>query len=290
MAILKHVSAAILLALLGLNLSANPSQALEELRVYRGVLILEGKIASGDYNKLRDFLSKKANFEKINGGIFLASPGGSIIESLKIGTLIRTLRLSTDAPPGPATGSPKFGESLITARQLMDPKTNYGCASACFFVYVAGVYRHLTWAGRLGIHRPFELESEAKKLNVDQALNRNWQVRTLVQKYLAEMDVPGKYVDLIYSIPSNEVRWITQDEYESDLQGFIPKMKDWVGTKCDLQTTEQKRMSGGQNAKPVPVENSQAATRENKNIVLGCWMRVQAQLSNEAWNKTYPGN
>ena len=287
---LKHASAAILLAVLGLNLSTKPSHALEELRVFRGVLILEGKIVSGDYNKLRDFLSKKSNFEKINGGVFLASPGGGIVESLKIGRLIRTLRLSTDAPPGPATGSPKFGESLITARQLVDPKTNYGCASACFFVYVAGVYRHLTWAGRLGIHRPFELESEAKKLNVEQALNRNWQVRTLVQKYLVEMDVPGKYVDLIYSIPSNEVRWITQNEYESDLQGFIPEMKDWVGTKCNLQTTEQKRMSGGPNAKSIPLESSQAATHENKNIVLGCWMRVQAQLSNEAWNKTYPSN
>jgi hypothetical protein len=131
MATLKQSSAAILLALLSLNFSANPSQALEELRVYRGVLILEGKIVSGDYNKLRDFLGKKSNFEKISGGVFLASPGGSIVEALKIGRLIRALRLSTDAPPGPATGSPKFGESLITPSQLINPKVNYGCQ--CLF-------------------------------------------------------------------------------------------------------------------------------------------------------------
>jgi hypothetical protein len=266
-------------------------QALEELRVYRGVLILEGKIVSGDYNKLRDFLgNKKSNFEKISGGVFLASPGGSIVEALKIGRLIRALRLSTDAPPGPATGSPKFGESLITPSQLINPKVNYGCASACFFVYVAGVYRHLSWAGRLGVHRPYQLESEAQKLNVDQALNRNWQVRTMVQKYLAEMSVPDKYVDLIYSIPSNELHWITQNEYDSDLQGFIPEMRDWVGTKCGPQTNEQRGASVEPDAKPPSIENSKASVRENKINDLGCWMRVKAQLSNEAWNKAFPSN
>ena len=285
MSTLKHFSAVI--ALVILNFGAGPSQALEELRVYRGALILEGKIAAGDYNKLRNFLGDKSNFEKISGGVFLASPGGSITEALKIGRLIRGLRLSTDAPSGPATGTPRFGESVITPSQLRDPKSNYGCASACFFVYVAGVYRHLNWVGRLGVHRPFELESEAEKLNVDQALNRNWQVRGMVQKYLAEMNVPDKYADLIYSIPSNEMHWITQNEFDSDLQGFIPGMKDWVGTECDSQVNEQKSGSANRDAKSLSIENTKASLPENRQNQVGCWMRVKAQLSNEAWKNLF---
>ena len=85
-------------------LGAEPSSALEELRVYRGVLVFEGKIVAGDFDKVRSFLGKKSNFDKISGGVFLASPGGSIIQAMKIGRLIRDLRLSTDAPSGPANG------------------------------------------------------------------------------------------------------------------------------------------------------------------------------------------
>ena len=200
MSTLKHFSAVI--ALVILNFGAGPSQALEELRVYRGALILEGKIAAGDYNKLRNFLGDKSNFEKISGGVFLASPGGSITEALKIGRLIRGLRLSTDAPSGPATGTPRFGESVITPSQLRDPKSNYGCASACFFVYVAGVYRHLNWAGRLGVHRPFEFRKRSRETECGPGFKSELARSQNGQKYLAEMNVPDKYADLIYSIPS----------------------------------------------------------------------------------------
>ena len=96
---------------LSLMLGVAPSKALEKLRVYRGVLVLEGIIVPGDYDKLRNFLGTKSNFDKISGGVFLASPGGNVAEAMRIGQLIRMLQLSTDAPSGPPTGSPKFGES-----------------------------------------------------------------------------------------------------------------------------------------------------------------------------------
>jgi hypothetical protein len=79
----------------------NPSIALEKLRVVRGVLILEGRIDAGDYAAVRNFLSDRSNFNKMNGQVFLASPGGNVFEALQIGYLIRRLRLSTDAPSRP---------------------------------------------------------------------------------------------------------------------------------------------------------------------------------------------
>ena len=250
------------------------SRALEDFKVYRGVLVLEGRIVKGDYDKLRNFLGNKTNFEKISGGMFLASPGGSIIEAMKIGRLIRALRLSTSAPSGPALGGRRFGESVITPGVLADAKSNYGCASACFFIYIAGVERHVGWAGRLGIHRPFELESETRKLDVDQQTNRNWQVRGLVQRYLKEMDVPEKYVDLMYSVPSNEVRWFTQSEVDADFQGSIPELKDWVGARCNSKMTGAKAASAG---------------GDGASELAGCRMRAKSQLSNEAWTKVFPG-
>ncbi len=221
-------------------LGVQPSKALEALKVYRGVLVLEGKIVAGDDLKLREFLGTKSNFDKISGGVFLASPGGNLEEAMKIGRLIRALRLSTDAPLGAAMGHVKFGEPLIKPSHLVDPKANYLCASACFLVYVSGIYRNLYEIGRLGVHRPLRLESTFMKLSDDEAMYAESLNRKRVENYLNEMNVPEKYVDLMFSVPHNEIRWITQDEFVSDLQGFIPEVRDLVDAKCDPRSYKEK--------------------------------------------------
>jgi len=238
-----------------------PSAAIEQLRVYRGVLILEGKLERGDFEKVRDFLGNQSNFEKITGGVFLASPGGNIGEAIKLGYFIRALRLDTDAPSGPPGNYTRFGPSRIAPNNLADPK-NYLCTSACFFVYVGGVHRSLGWVGRLGIHRPIQVEGNAN-FDVEQTLNVNWKVRGLIKTYFDKMDVPDKYVDLMYSIAPNEVRWITKEEFSSDLGGFIPEMNSLLASKCGTQTPAQ----------------SDAA--------LKCWTQTRSELSREAWTRMY---
>jgi hypothetical protein len=242
------------------------ARALEDVKVFRGVLVLEGKIEAGDFDKVRSFLGNKANFERINGGVFAASPGGNLVEAIKIGRLIRALRLSTEAPSGPPTEARRFSQPVIAPNNLVNPRINYQCSSACFFIYVSGVYRSLGWVGRLGIHRPTQLESETNKLDVEQATNLAWRVRGFVKKYLDDMNVPDKYVDLMYSVPPNEVRWISQSEFESDIEGFVPDAKRWLSSKCNLQT-----------------KDDAAETRK-------CWMAYKVQLSNEAWNKVFSDN
>lgn len=296
--VLKHALAIIFGALaLSLLVDVKPSKALEELKVYRGVLVLEGTIVLGDFDKFRNFLGTKSNFDKISGGVFLASPGGNIAEAMKIGRLIRALRLSTDAPSGPPSGTPKFGESLIRPTHLAEPKKNYLCASACFFVYVSGIYRNLYWAGRLGVHRPFRSESNEKTLSADESIILTWRVRDTVKIFLKEMDVPDKYIDLIYSVSPNELRWITQSEFDSDLQGFIPDLKGWVRAKCDSQTNEEKITSANLTIRSPPIANAKIS--ENKKIVsvpadqsreiARCWMQARMELSDQAWQKVFFG-
>ena len=36
----------------------------------------------------------------------------------------------------------------------------------------------------------------------------------------------------MYSVPKGKIRWIRNDEFESDFGGFIPELRDWVETKC----------------------------------------------------------
>ena len=283
---------------LSLTFDVEPSRALEKLKVYRGVLVLEGKIVAGDYDNLRNFLGIKSNFDKISGGVFLASPGGDVAEAMKMGRLIRALRLSTDAPSGPQTGIARFGESLIHANNLKNPKNNYLCASACFFVYVAGIYRNLNWTGRLGVHRPTQLETKARTPSSDESTKSTaWFIHETVKNYLRDMDVPDKYVGLIFSTPPNDVRWITQNEFDSDLRGFIPELKDWVGAKCDPYTSREKMISGVINTRSTPLKNTRISEDEKavsvsarrSNEIVKCRMQAKSELPIEAWRRVFLG-
>jgi len=294
--IFKNVLATVLVALtLSLILGVETSKALEALKVYRGVLILEGKIVAGDDLKLRDFLSTKSNFDKISGGVFLASPGGSVEEAMKIGRLIRALRLSTDAPLGATMGHVKFGEPLIKPSHLVDPKENYLCASACFLVYVSGIYRNLYEVGRLGVHRPLRLESSFMTLSDDEALYAESLNRKRVENYLNQMNVPEKYVDLMFSVPHNDIRWITQDEFVSDLQGFIPEVRDLIDAKCDPRSNKGKFNFETLKTKSARLENGRLPEQQKivsvptkqPGEIARCQIRVKTELSAEAWHKVF---
>jgi hypothetical protein len=226
----RRTAIAATLATLSLfTLASRPSAAMESPKVFRGVLILEGKIEPGDYISLHNFLRNESNFDKITGGVFLASSGGHVREALKIGNLIRLLRLSTTAPASPPRRD--VVSPPIRATDLVNPR-NYECASACFLVYVAGSERQLSWAGRLGLHQP-QLLHKPDSASDDDVMIVTAGIRNALRQYLNKMDVPPKYLEFMYAIPPTEVRWITQQEFDEDLKGYVPGMIALLRQKCE---------------------------------------------------------
>jgi hypothetical protein len=65
-------------------------------------IILEGTIVPGDYDKLRKLINENCPSRSWNDScpseIYLASPGGSVTEAVKIGRLVRALRYATQVP------------------------------------------------------------------------------------------------------------------------------------------------------------------------------------------------
>jgi hypothetical protein len=97
-------------------------------------LILEGSIESGDYDKLLRLLDeindcRPYSWASCARGIYLASPGGSVIEAMKIGRLVRALRWETVVPSS-ITNPYVSPEKIFEKHQLKDPKSNHMCASA----------------------------------------------------------------------------------------------------------------------------------------------------------------
>ena len=256
-------------AILALVSGADSPQAMENPKVFRGVLLLEGKIATGDYEKLLTFLRDKATFDKISGGVFIASPGGSVVEAINIGRLIRALGLSTSAPSGPRE-SQQVAQGVIAADDLADQR-NFGCASACFLVFVSGVYRDVRQAGRLGVHKPFRLQSDMKTPVSGEDPVVDSSVRRLIENYLGEMGVPARYGELMFAVPSNRIRWISQRELHADLDGLVPELKKVVDSKC--------------------AGSAQGRLAADKRIADSCqadveW-RIRAELPAEQWPKVF---
>ena len=199
-------------------------------------VVLEGKIEPGDFDKLRTFIfDGKGALE-----IYLASPGGDLAEAMKIGRLVRGLKLGTVAPDN--LGG-ELREKLAARHDLKDSKANYMCASACFFVFVAGIHRQSDFVHEaiLGIHKPYLSKDDLRALSSDKAITVADQTRAIVESYLREMSVPAKYADQLFSVPKDEIRWISNSEFETDFAGFIPELRDWVDARCDSRSGAEKR-------------------------------------------------
>jgi hypothetical protein len=183
--------------------------------------VLEGKIEAGDFDKFKNFI---LNDEKTTE-IYLATPGGNFNEAMKIGLLVRALKLWTVVPSKALTNEKHY---LAAARHdLKDPKANYMCASACFFVFVAGIHRSSDDLGPpiLGIHRPSLAANDLSRLNIDQTTAADDRARATVEKYLKLMGVPSKYAENMYSVPKGKILWIRYDEFQTDFEGFISESK-----------------------------------------------------------------
>jgi hypothetical protein len=237
--------------------------------------VLEGNIDVGDFEELKTFLQHNHVEE-----IYLASPGGNLGEAIRIGLLVRLLKLSTVAPSKALTN--QSFDTIAARHNLKDLKINYMCASACFFVFVAGIHRSSDDLGPaiLGIHRPFAAENAITKLGRNQAIAAESQSRITIENYLKAMDVPGKYAQDMYSVPKRMIQWIRNDEFESDFDGFIPELRGLVDTRCGSRTDVVTKWSGelDRSDKPPRVEHSNHETQ------LDCERKIQDELARGAYS------
>jgi hypothetical protein len=230
--------------------------------------VFEGKIEAGDFDKFKNFIFGGNNPVEI----YLASPGGNLAESIKIGLLLRILKLSTVVPSKTVTNQSRY--LAATRHHLKDPSTDYMCASACFFIFVAGIHRRSDDFGSaiLGIHMPFLSNDDLKKLNLDQASAAEDRIRTTVGNYLKIMDVPPKYAEDMYSVPKGKIQWIRNDEFESDFAGFIPELRGLANARCGSRSDVEKKHS-----EELEVLND--TSTKNNDTQLNCKKALQDELA-----------
>jgi hypothetical protein len=206
------------------------------------MMLIEGDIREGDHKNFIKYLLDHPEVTTVQ----LASKGGSITEAMKVGETIRTLYLQADAPS-------VRGKSWMKLQN----QTNAVCASACFFIFVAGVNRS---GYAIGIHRPYLTKDDYKKMSLPETQNSFEVVKNKVGAYLTKMNVPTKYFDIMISARPEELRWLTQDEVQQDFMGYIPAVREFMNARCQ-STSEDERAFNAVLAR-IPPERKHMGMRD----------------------------
>ena len=143
-------------------------------------LILQGDITDG---MTYDF--RKALREHKVDTLLLDSPGGSVYAGLELSAIIRDKGLATVIPPDAI------------------------CASACSFLFVAGVRRQAV--GQLGVHQ-FASADDMPPTSAGETQ----QVTAEIVDFLKEYDVPLIFMVRMLETPSADMYWFPQDELVKD--------------------------------------------------------------------------
>ena len=245
--------------------------------------VFEGRIEKGDFDKINNFIADGNSVVEI----YLASPGGDLAEAAKIGLLIRLLKLSTVVPSKALTNeSRKF---FAAKHNLQNPTADYKCASACFFIFVAGIHRRHDEGGPplLAVHRPSVSDNDLKKLSSDQINAANVKIRAAAERYMKEMGVPLTYVEDMFAVPKKRLSWIENEDFERDFEGFIPQLRNLADTRCERRVNPEHKVSSEPTFNAI-AEGGTAQSPKDTALVKNaagvplCERALQAELASRA--------
>jgi hypothetical protein len=171
-------------------------------KVVRGVsswnIVLEGPIRSGDAGRVERALSAAGTS---GADVYISSPGGDMIEAMKIGRIIRKSGATTKMGSLRTDNTAKFGE-LYGLRHVSGQ-----CFSACALVFMGGVYRMQESSSPFGVHRFSRSGVPAPyDLDIGQIVSAN------LVAYMIEMGIDPALIEIMVQEGSSGIRLLTNDE------------------------------------------------------------------------------
>lgn len=151
----------------------------ESCGAYSGCFEVSGAITQADVDRAKYLLQYRKT-----PTVFLDSPGGSLSAALQIGAIMRQSRAIGVVLPG---------------------KT---CVSSCVFLLAGASWRVV--GGRVGIHRPFTLETGQLSPTMVQARHR--AVETYTKRYLNYMNVPTSLYDAMVRVAPENMKFLSKNE------------------------------------------------------------------------------
>lgn len=167
------------------------------------VIYIDGEIETGAATRLADLLAR----QRISrAAVYFNSPGGSLLEGMAIGRLLRERKFAT-----------------YVGRRAADPgrPTPGVCYSACPFAYAGGTMRILDDGSVLGLHRA------RNRVPVSDEAVFEQRVSSDATQYLVSMGISTELVRLMAEVSPGEIRLLTREEAERlGLVNAAPAVRD----------------------------------------------------------------
>ena len=175
----------------------------------RYIVVMSGEITRGDYDRILSIVLYKENLPVY---INIESPGGDIIEAIKLGRLAR--------------------------RGLIGVGPGLTCNSACAFLVFSSINHDKGGEDSIGLHRPSYNKEYFADLSLNEANKKYKKLDDHVLSYLKEMGVPTAVSEKIMSTPSNRVDYMTIDEYIELAGSKPPAFHEWLIAQCGAMSEQ----------------------------------------------------
>jgi len=155
-------------------------------------LKMSGEISEGDAEKLIEGLSHYDHISLRELVIFLDSPGGSVVESLKVAKILQA-------------------RPEIVRTHVGETDTAASCASACVFLFAAGDLRYLANTGRIGVHQFYSNDTEltgSDGLSIGQSLSAE------IVGFLESQGVSSALFEEMAYTPAEGITWVDRRQLE----------------------------------------------------------------------------
>lgn len=201
------------------------------------LVLLEGEIEPGDYNKLVTLIKRNPERFFAYRAMVVASPGGDVQEALKIARFVK--------------GS--FTNVLVG-------DTFGKCESACFLIVAAAPER--AWiADHIGVHRPYISNRVLSRLSPSQAEDLQARAFRETRAFMEANDVPLSLIERMFSTSSLEIRWLGAPGKE--LGRMRPSYEQYLISRCGYDPRTHRRA----------IEQQDASARRDLVESLNCGVR-----------------
>ena len=187
----------------------------------RRTIVLDGEIVEGDAEKIKALAKGKYVRD-----IVMASPGGDVLEAMKISEFLNDRYIIAE-PTGDLSKDPSFVGLNLPSRcvsPILDPEItarvsalvtydNCGCVSSCALILLTAPSRPIeTFYSFVGVHRPYFIPDYYAGLSEAAAKKSYRKMLKGVEAFLDSNDVPRTIVDIMISNASNQVHFLTKEE------------------------------------------------------------------------------
>lgn len=233
---------------------------------------LSGEFVAGDYERVRNALRDRG--EPIYGVKLFASPGGNLNEAMKIGELVRRLRVSTSI-------AIRLPNGVDLPPMILKSDEQAICASACVYVWLSGVVRLGAW--QLVIHRPYFDAAYFGSLSSEEAETKYVELESRAYDFLRKMGAPEQLIVMMRKVSSSDGQILDQDYVAGELSNTSPSFDEWLTSRCGADVdssrlleimTNAKRLGGQEH---LPADQAEEYKRflcrgkERKQAVLDAW-------------------